>query len=490
MSIINNFKTRSIKSKIKLEEAKLNLKMIDMVESMPSFAKDPDEKYWTVIESLGYGEYDEVQIESIRKRAQKIFYKSPLARGVITTLINFVIGRSFKIVPDDTDEKIIEYWDQFWEDNKMDMRVKELVKRTFRDGETFLRFFDMPKKTPPSVRFIRPSQISDKDNNHSFGIETDPDDVEKVIKYYREYNDSNNQLTSEIIKADEMIHTKIMVDSDVKRGISFLIGIIKYIKDYADFLDDRKHLNKIRTIFNLIGKPTGAGTAGNFANDWEDSNVKSSSGGSQTFNKKLPKSGSVLMTKGVEWEFKNIDLKAGDSKHDGRAMLLMIVAGSNLAEYMVTGDGSNANYASTMVTESPAVRTFEAWQDFFSHTFKAIYKKVIMDAVKDGSVPKSYEQTTKEWDPIKKDYKEIKKTITVTGKCTLEYPILIHRDIEKETKSFGLQNEMKVISKKTISAKLGYDYEEEQKQLLQEAQEEEIFEFDNDDEHNKKGDEE
>jgi len=165
-------------------------------------------------------------------------------------------------------------------------------------------------------------------------------------------------------------------------------------------------------------------------------------------------------------------------------MLLMVVAGSNLAEYMVTGDASNANYASTMVSESPAVRTFESWQDFFSHTFKDIYKKVIMDAVDEGVIPGAYEREITEWDPIKKENTVRKETVDVTGKCTLDFPILIHRDIEKETKAFAVQDQMGYVSKQTVSNKLGYDYKEEQKKKVKEAQEEELLAYGTDDDHN------
>ena len=475
---------KNLNKDIKIKEAEMRLKMIGMVESMPSFAKDKDEKFWTVI-GQGKEEYTQNEMTTIRENAQKIYYTSPLARGIIETLVNFVIGVNFKIVPEAEDEKIKEYWDNFCIKNKMDMRIKELVKRTFRDGEIFLRYFNDKGDEPPFVRFLRPSQISDKSNKYTFGIETDPNDVEIPIRYHREYADSNGQQNEEIIEAKYIMHTKILVDSDVKRGISFLIGIIKYIKDYTDFLNDRKHLNKIRTIFNLIGKPTGVTSAGTFADGFTNSTVKSTSGGSQTYNKKLPKSGSVLMTKGVEYDFKNVDLHAGDTKHDGRSMLLMIVAGSNLAEYMVTGDASNANYASTMVSESPAVRAFEAWQDFFSHPFKEIYKKVIMDAVKNGVLPEKYEKITQKYDIEKKKIIERKEIVMVTGKCTLEFPPLIHRDIDKETKAFSIQDEMGYASKKTISTKLGYEYEEiEKPQIIQEKQEEE--QFDMGDEH--KGD--
>ena len=480
MSIIDNIKTRGVNQKIKLKEAKLRL---ELLESMPEFAKDNDEKDWMVVGSQDYEEYTTNQIDTLRQNAQILYYTSPLARGIITMIVNFVIGSSFEIVPADDDEKVKAYWEKFWSDNKMDMRVKEFVKRTLRDGENFLRFFPGKGKEPvPLVRFIRTSQISDKNNKHTYGIETDPNDVETVIRYYRNYNDPDGQQASETIDAKDMIHTKIMVDSDVKRGLSFLIGVMKYIKDYTDWLNDRKHLNKIRTIFNLIAKPTGATTAGTFGTNMTDSLVKSTSGGSNTYNKKLPKSGSLISSKGVEYDFKSLNLNAADTQHDGRAMLLMIVAGSNLAEYMVTGDNSNNNYASAMISEAPAVKAFEAWQDFFSHPFKEIYKKVIMDAVDANILPDKYEKKTSEWDIDKKIMIEKIESVLVTGECELQFPILIHRDIEAETKSFTIQNQFDIVSKKTISAKLGYDYENEKKELIREAQEAEMMESP-DDEH-------
>ena len=484
ISMSKKSKLNNLNRDIDIKEAEMKLKMMSMVESMPSFAKDPDEKQWTTLNDISHEEYNQAQVADLRLEAQALYYTSPLARGIINTLINFIIGRSFKIVPDDTDEKIIEYWDKFWEDNKMDMRSKELVKRTLRDGESFLQFFDMTQETPPLVRFIRPSQIKDKDDKYSFGIQTDPQDVETSIRYYRQFPNNEGNEENVTIEAGDMIHTKIMVDSDVKRGLSFLIGIIKYIKDYTDWLNDRKHLNKIRTIFNLIAKPTGGSSPSTFANGFTDSTIKSNSGGDQTYNKKLPKSGSIIGSKGVDYEFANLNLNAGDTAKDGRAMLLMVVAGSNLAEYMVTGDASNANYASTMVSESPAVRTFESWQDFFSHTFKDIYKKVIMDAVNEGVIPGAYEREVTEWDPIKKENTVRKETVDVTGKCTLDFPILIHRDIEKETKAFAVQDQMGYVSKQTVSNKLGYDYEEEQKKKVKEAQEEELLAYGTDDDHN------
>jgi hypothetical protein len=38
---------------------------------------------------------------------------------------------------------------------------------------------------------------------------------------------------------------------------------------------------------------------------------------------------------------------------------------TGLPEFMITGDASNGNYASTMIAEGPGEREIEDWQDFF-----------------------------------------------------------------------------------------------------------------------------
>ena len=97
--------------------------------------------------------------------------------------------------------------------------------------------------------------------------------------------------TAKRIPAGDIIHTKILVDSNVKRGVSFLVGIGKYIVKYSSWLDDRIMLNKIRTMFNLIVKVTGI-TPDAFKESFSDVTSKTPVGGSPV--KRMPKPGSIL----------------------------------------------------------------------------------------------------------------------------------------------------------------------------------------------------
>jgi len=264
--------------------------------------------------------------------------------------------------------------------------------------------------------------------------------VEVVIKYFLK---DNGTRTGRTIKAEDMIHTKINVDSNVKRGVSFLVGIAKYIVKYGSWLDDRIMLNKIRTMFHMIIKVSGISPE-TFSGKFSDVTGKIAAGG--TAKKQMPKPGSMLVaTPGVDYEFKNLNIHAPDTAADGRLIELQIAKGTNLTEYVVRADSSNSNYSSTMVSESPMVRNFEAWQDIFEKPFKKIFAKVIERGIKVGEVPKR-----------------------ASTDCNVNFAGLIHRDIKEESEAYQIQRQSGWVSDQTISEKLGYDYDKEVKRVREE----------------------
>jgi len=444
----------------------------NILESLPEFAKDEDENEWNAL-GTGKAVYSEADIETMQQQATSLYYKNPIASGIIETIVNFTVGKDAKIIALDEDPKVQAYWEKFYRVNKFDMKSKEIVRRSTRDGECFIRFFE-PKEEGgvQKIRFVEPSEIKDWSGTYSYGIETDPDDVEKIKNYHRVFKknigkgDYSTTQEKEIIPTDEIIHPKIRVDSNVKRGVSFFVGIAGYITKYKGWLDDRIVLNKIRTMFNLIGKATGGAPLSDLEGKFSDVTGKTATGG--TPKKQMAKTGSILLTRGVEWDFKALKINAADTKDDGRAILLMIVAGTNLAEYMVTGDASNANYASTMVSESPAVKAFEAWQDTFEKVFKEIYRKVINYGIDEGDLPEKSKKTITTFDKEKGE--EVSKTepIDTNRDCQVDFPILIHRDLKDEVEALQIARMNKWISDRTATGKLGYDYKEEQEQLEKE----------------------
>jgi len=428
-------------------------KAAGLIESTPEFAQDEDEGDWTLLAG-NKDSYSEADLDTLREQARKLYYKDPGARGLIGSMVGFILGRNASVAA--TDEDAQAYWDAWCNDkqNKFDRRSKELVRRLLRDGEFFLRLFkangqinyeygEEGKKQSKTadylaVRFIDPEEIKDKSNTHSYGIETDPDDVETVLKYHRCFFKNNIEDTEEI-DAEEIVHGKILCDSNEKRGKSFFIGIAKYLKNYQLWLDDRIRLNRIRNFFHLVIKPEGAFSAEALKAKFKD---ESTTAAGRTPNKKMPKPGSAIVAKGVDYEFKNLNINATDTKDDGRNIERMICKGTQLVEGVVTGDYSNQNYASALVAESPMVKAIEDWQDVIGDYIKEIFKKIVRFGKTAGAIPEA-----------------------ASEECSVNFDSMVHRDLEKDTTAYQIHRQNGWASDKTISAKLGYDYEDEQAQI-------------------------
>lgn len=412
-----------------------------MLEGMPSWVSEPEEDQWTTV-TPDKDYYSEDELRTLREQAAKLYYVSPAARGLVDVMVLFIMGRHASMAAED--EKAQRYWDEWAKANRWDDRARELIRRTFRSGEFFLRFFEPAGRADRygTVRFVDPSEVTDHRNRHSYGIETDPEDVEKVLRYHRTFTHENGTQEHEVIDADDMVHEKVLVDSNVKRGVSWLIGMAKYVRAYEQWLDDRRYLNRIRTIFNLVMKPEGPMTPAALKAKFQD---ESRTPSGRTPSKRLPKRGSVLLAQGVDYEFKSLDLNASDTKDDGRAIERMISKATQLVEGVVTGDYSNQNYASSLVAESPMVKMVESWQDFFDGVFGRVFAKVIERAKNRGQLNEKVET-----------------------QCSCNFATLVHRDLDKDTNAYQVHRQNEWASDKTISTKLGYDYDVEQEQIAKE----------------------
>ncbi|MCK9519369.1 MAG: phage portal protein [Dehalococcoidia bacterium] len=453
------------------------LKLMSIAESIPNFARDNDESNWRVLTNLSAGSYTESELSEMRDACNSLYYTDPSARGIIDTMVNFIIGKECTIAPKDEDETVRDYWKHFCEINNMDMRIKEWVIRTLKTGESFVRMYphnpsvsyvhDIPLRYQvPLIRFVNPNDITDTEGTFTHGIHTDSNDIETVVEYIHRVARPDGSYSREVIPADQIIHTKILVDSDVLRGLSFLVGIAKYIKKYSEWLDDRCVLNKIRTMFNLIMKVTGSPSA--FAQKFESAEYTTSSS-SNTVAKKMPKRGSVLVsTPGIEYEYQNLNIRAQDTVDDGRAIELMLSKGTGLTEYITRGDASNANYASSMVSESPMVRVFQAWQDFFQTPFRHLYRKVIRYGLEHGQIPSRTKRTIVVINDAN-GTEEVKEEMgDINRDCTVNFETLIHRDVKDEAESFAIHKQNGWDSDQGIMIKLGNDPEAVRKQLRRE----------------------
>ena len=471
-------------------------------ESIPLFAQDRDEDQWS---SAGTGreplDYSVGDLNAMWASALELSFH-PGGRGLLDTMESFVIGESMRVISCDENPAVQDYWDEWAAINNWDMRSKEAFRRYLRDGEDFLRWFK-PEQGDGHllVRFVEPNEIADPGGagtwgNHTFGIETDPDDVEKVLYYYRNYSrTAQGSLMPEDkweqIPAAEIDHFTCLVDSNVKRGRSWLIGVAKYVRMHEQWLEQRFQLNRMRNLFAVIGNIKGIGTTdiSTLKSKFGDTTGKTVAG--QGTPKKMPSNAMMLLQKGIEWDLKSLNINASDAKEDGRNIQLLIAVGTGLTEYIVRGDASNANFASSMVSESPMVKMFQKYQDIWKYMQNTVHARVIRYGIASGELPSTSTRTTEgirrlrcveiriarrqgrdhlveailersmRVEGLLKEAKEATETVPTRLECQVEFPPLIHRDVLQETQALAIHQDREWASRQTCAATMGYDPEQE-----------------------------
>lgn len=438
---------------------------------------------------------------SMVQQARTMFRFDPNARGVLSTLVYYIIGEGVKITPQSKDPRIHRLWREFWNStrNRMPLRQAEIILRTLRDGEVFLQFYRTTageKNWKTTVRFRDPElcrtpaiEYGGTSGQASDGIKMRADDPETPETYFfqKMYNDPTQV---DAVPAEDVLHIKIGSDSEQKRGESYIQPAMEMFGQYKEWLRYRIVLNKVRTALVLIKKINGGST--------DVAAIQATIGASPTqksgeSKKRIPPPGTMITTnQGVDYDFKSANINASDAAEDGRSMKLSMAAGCNVPEY-VFGDASNANYASTLIAESPFVKGIRFWQTFFEFHLKELFKQVVRSAVEAGKltsppeddifkVAEGEEQET----PVQEAEVVPPKPVAKAGEeegdetseqpedptqefsefeafwgCDVQWPEVVHREMDKTANAVINMVNAKLISEPTACSVLGYDYEEE-----------------------------
>ena len=140
----------------------------------------------------------------------------------------------------------------------MDERVYSLCTELSLYGEQFLHFFVNKYDGSVTLRQIDPSLIDQ--------IETDPEDVEKPLRYHRRpirqmmSTDAGDPVAFDPERPEdtegqwfaansEVVHIAINKVSNAKRGKSDLATLLPWLRRYKDWLTDRVRINKYKTAF-------------------------------------------------------------------------------------------------------------------------------------------------------------------------------------------------------------------------------------------------
>lgn len=332
------------------------------------------------------------------------------------------------------------FLDEFLRVNKWQQRQQELVRRRDRDGELFVRIFTSADGMS-RLRFVEPEAVTTppawrNDAACSFGIRTDPDDVETPLAYF---------VDGEEIAADEIQHRKANVDVNVKRGVPLFYPVRKNLRRAEKLLRNMSVVAEIQSAIALIRRHRGGtqSSVQRFVGEQADGTVASPTGGSIHFTRYAP--GTIIDAHaGVEYDFPAAAIDAGKYVIVLQAELRAIASRLVMPEFMLTSDASNANYSSTLVAEGPAVKMFQRLQAEQVADDLELLWRVIDRAVAAGRL-----------DPA----------VLTAVEVQAAPPSLGVRDALNEARVRALEYEHGLLSPQTWSQLAGFDYDQEQTNL-------------------------
>ena len=360
--------------------------------------------------------------------------------------INYVIGQGHRyhvVSKQPENEELVgrvqNLLEEFLERNQWVRRQKEIMRRLDRDGEVFLRLFPS-RQGLLQIRFVEPDQIYTPpqyadDPRMTFGIHTERDDVESVLGYW---------VDGHLLDASEILHRKGNVDGNVKRGIPLFYPVRKNLRRAEKLLRNMSVVAEIQSAIALIRKHSSVsgGSIRNFVQNQATGTSESTTGGvSKTFQHFSP--GTIIDAgSGTDYEFPIAAIDASRYILVLQAELRAIASRLVMPEFMLSSDASNANYASTMIAEGPAVRMFERLQHEFIAEDLVLFRRAIRVAVEAGLLPTDALQRV---------------SIHAIP------PILAVRDRLQEARADEILYNLGVLSKQTLAMRYGLDPQREQR---------------------------
>ena len=418
---------------------------------------DPDGGWWPAVASVsgrttrrGDGPFDEQALRELREQCRRLAATNEFAINGHENRISYIVGagHSYRAAvckgmeaPADVPMQVQKVLDEFLDENRWQARQQEIVRRIDRDGEAFLRFF-AGADGMTRVRFVEPDQVVTPaalaaDPSASFGIQTDAEDVESILGYY---------VDGEFVDAGDVQHRRANVDFNVKRGLPLCTPVRKNLRRAEKLLRNMSIVAEIQSAIALIRKHRGASRSGIeqfVAADADATATSSLSGRTRHYSQYGP--GTILdAPAGLEYDFPARGLDASSFVAVLQAELRAIAARLVMPEFMFTSDASNANYASTMVAEGPAMKMFERLQASTIEHDRAVMWRVVNNAVNAGRLPH-----------------DVRSLVEIQ----IIPPSLHVRDQLRGAQVDRIAFDSGILSPQTWSQHLGLDYDQEQKNL-------------------------
>ena len=416
----------------------------------------------------------EQELNIIRGAAKLVAMVSPAAIGAQRNLTNFVIGKGFQYnampvkgetLPTGLLDDIQRVINQFIKENQFTCGVdREAFVRAVRDGEMIAAMWHVGGGHSV-IRFIEPEQLTmprDPDQfqerlglmdvpiDWMFGVATKADDVVQRIGYHVQWDATGEDC--DFLDASRVVHVRRNVDANVKRGCSDFYAVQSHLEDAEKLLKNIRRTSAVLSAIAIIREHAAgvqqAQASRMVTNATEATTQRPTMFGFVTESiTRYPPGATIDTPKGQV--YKPSPIAAGFSEsilQVEQAVLRMAGVRWCMPEYMISGDASNANFASTMVAESPFVRNAEVEQEVIANPFITILWRAIEIASNAGRFNK-----------YGIDFETMYEIININATP----PRVASRDTLKETQANMILTARGILSPESWSAREGLNREEE-----------------------------
>lgn len=415
----------------------------------------------------------ELDLARIRGSARQLSCHTAVTVGALDSLANYVLAGGFTFTAHSEFDQprlitaVQRVIDEFLDENDFPGGLdRELHHRSREDGEAFVVL--APQENGKiKARVLEPEQVVEPANaraiedwldisqqsdwSWSFGIQTPVDSCDEPLGYHVIFDSAGRDW--DYLPVERVQHIKRNSPRNAKRGLS----------DFHVIQGDLEREAKLRrntvegaalqaAIAWILQAPPGA-TAGQMQGLVGPDALKGSrpvvSGSSHAALNYPP--GTILKpSAGLEYK----PGPMGSERNPnfvlvGQYVLRSIGVRWNMPEYLISGDASNANYASTLVSESPFVKAREADQQFYRRHWYCLIWKVLRQAWVNGR----FSRLGVSWDSLE-------EIIDVK----VDVPAVATRDPLRLAQTQEAQIRIGILSRRTAAAQAGLDYDLEVRQ--------------------------
>jgi len=332
--------------------------------------KAVDDRWWRQIgEAVGPHDRQWHELQADLDDALTAWRTNPLAARIVALTTDYVVGAGIRVTSDDP--WVQRFIDRIWyhPKNRLDLRVYRWCDELTRSGELFLV---LSTNLADGISYIREVPASRIDR-----IETDPDDLERELRYHElTAHDLEGrwwpspEADGEGFQPQVMVHYAINRPVGCVRGQGDLVPILPWLRRYKEWLEDRVRVNRYKSAFLWQVTLRGA-TAAQIQQK-------------RAQYRHIPTPGSILVTDENEiWKAIQPEISAWDAESDGKAIRLMVAAGAGVPLHFLS-EGESATRATAAEMGGPTLRHYYHRQLLFGEMLKDLLRLCVERARRTG----------------------------------------------------------------------------------------------------------